>query len=486
MKFFTMKTFNRFACIFIIVVLCSFLAIAHGASDSEDAVGFDFPAFGLRSIFRPDYSFFSPDKNPHPVSVPPTRRGCGVKLLFRGEESFELRGRMLLDARESIRIQTYIFTADETGKSVARLLKKKRKQGLAVSLIVDAYTKFSFPDRRMYADLELKGISVMGFEPAYLLGVTDDEILDLDDVNQRFHEKYWVIDEEAAFIGGTNIANEYARYGDDPDDMWRDQDVLLTGPVVKDVTNAFEENYDYFFARRQRRFKVNQAAWWARLWWKVSGTTPPPVSTSSKSILVPDLCEQSVPVRFIRSRPRYNEDYIYQAYLHLFETAQKSILIENAYFVPNRSIINSLAEASARGVAVVVITNSEATNDVSGMQPLSRYSYLPLIEAGVKIYEWQGSAPGHGSLHSKLAVIDERVTVIGSFNLDPRSIYLNSENVVLIDSGKAAKELAEYIKNHDLAISKNISRQQAEQWHRPSDVGARFKLLFGRALEEWY
>jgi phosphatidylserine/phosphatidylglycerophosphate/cardiolipin synthase-like enzyme len=386
------------------VLLITGISISEPASTGDEP----FPKSGVRYIFSDDYKFFHPDGEVSPLSVPPTRPGCGVKLLSRGEDSFEWRIRMLKRARESIRIQTYIFTCDDIGKKVADRLKRKRRHGLDVKLIVDAYTKFSPADRRMYADIELKGVAVMGFEPMYLLGVAEEKVLNVDDVNKRFHEKYWVIDDKVAFIGGTNIADEYARYGDDPNDKWRDQDVLLTGPIVRDVANAFDDNYDYFSERREGRLPTMKWSTVAKIWWKISGLVPPPIGSERVSGMLPraQLDAEGVPVRFIRHRPRHNEDYIYQAHLHLIRNARQSILIENAYFVPNRALMNSFIEAAERGVEMTIITNSDATNDVEGMQPLSRYFYKPLMEAGIDIYEWQGDHPGHGSLHSKFMIVD--------------------------------------------------------------------------------
>jgi len=461
------------------------MLLASAAVTAEDCP--EFPPIGPAAIFGDGFSFFHPGGAADPVSIPPTRCGCGVKLLSRGEDSFFWRDLMLKAAESSIRVQTYIFTADKTGRHVADRLIRKRRHKLEVRLIVDAYTKFKFSDRRMYANLELEGVSVMGYEPIYLLGVINKSILNVDEVNKRFHEKYWVIDDRAAFLGGTNIADEYARQGRDPENMWRDQDVLLTGPVVSDVAAAFDQNYLYFKERRMLRLPANRPSLWARLWWALSRTGPPPEEPGvSRALPVGEMTDPRAAVRFIRSRPREREDFIYQAYLFLFQSARESILIENAYFVPNGPIIEALKQARARGVDVTVITNSMATNDVEGMQPVTRYFYLPLMEAGVSIYEWQGDHPGHGSLHSKFAVIDGRVSVIGSFNLDPRSIYLNSEDVVLIDSEKAARELEAYAREVDMKNSARVSMEQAKKWRDPQDVRQRFRLMFGMALEDWY
>jgi putative cardiolipin synthase len=298
-----------------------------------------------------------------------------------------------------------------------------------------------------------------------------------------------VVDGQAAIVGGTNIANEYYAHGNKPEDRWRDQDVLLVGPVVADVARAFDDNYEYFKLRREGRLPTNRAAWFARAWWEIAGA-PPPVDQApppGRFELAPVQWDADpVTVRFIRHRPRRQEDYIFQAYLHLIESAQQSILIENAYFVPNRTLLNALMRAAKRGVKVTVITNSLATNDVAAMQVLSRYAYLGLAENGVAVYEWQGEEPGKGCLHTKAAVFDGQVTVIGSCNLDPRSLGINSEDVVLIDSAAVAGRLTDYVEKTDLPVSARVTLAQAREWHAAAAAQEKFKLTFGKALEDWF
>jgi phosphatidylserine/phosphatidylglycerophosphate/cardiolipin synthase-like enzyme len=450
----------------------------------------DFPETGLRSIFRNDYPFVTQEGPISQVSVPPTRIGNGVKLLSNGEERLKWRLDLIEKSFESIRVQTFIFTNDSAGKLIINALKKKRHEGRDVRLIIDTYTKFSPADRLMFTEVELAGIKIMGFEPLFMLGTADNKLFNVGDINMRFHEKYCVIDGEAAFVGGTNIANEYYRYGGKQKDMWRDQDVLLTGPVVHDIVRAFEDNYEYFKLRREDRLPTNRAVWYSKAWWEISGTKPPPlkppVPSGRKLIKKDDLDADNVPVRFLRHRPRMDEDYIFQAYIHLIDNARESVLIENAYFVPNHALMTSLMKAAKRGLDVKIITNCDKTNDVKGMQPLSRYTYLALIDNGVKVYEWQGDHPGKGSLHTKCAVFDGVVSLIGSCNLDPRSLSINSEDVVLIDSQKIAGELVGYINTVDIKNSALITRAQAAKWRKPKMPDDKFTLLFGKAMEDWY
>ncbi len=446
---------------------------------------------GPGAVFQPDFPFAVSEDTPEVNSViPPTRLGCNVLLLMRGEDDYMARRALLRKARLSISLQTYIFSNDPVGRRIGDILTKKKAKGLDVKLIVDAYTKLKPADRMLLFDLERAGLDVVGFEPVYFMGMSETSVFWIDEVNQRFHEKYFIVDDKVAMVGGRNIADEYAGWGDEPDNQWRDQDVILTGPVVRDIRNAFDENHRFFLEREETRPALINPPWWRKLWWKVTGRTTeerdrdPSRFESDFSFLEFDA--ENVPVRFIRSRPRLMETYIYQTYIYLIHAARKSILVENAYFVPDKGLMDALTGAARRGVDVTVITNCDRTNDVFQMQPIVRHSYQPLIEAGVKVFEWQGIVPGHGSLHSKFAVIDEKIMVIGSYNLDPRSKFLNSEDVVLIYSPEAAAKLVDFVMTEDMKNSKKISLEKAKQWRSPKDLNKMFKLLFARALEDWW
>jgi cardiolipin synthase len=148
------------------------------------------------------------------------------------------------------------------------------------------------------------------------------------------------------------------------------------------------------------------------------------------------------------------------------------LAIANAYFVPTEDLQTALIEAARRGVTVQVVTNSDATNDIPVITKAGRARYLPLIDAGVQVYEWHAERIGEGTLHAKFAVVDGRVTVIGSHNLDPRSQGLNSEDAVLIDDLRIAEELQAYFADKDLPLADRITREQAVAWVDPRDLPA--------------
>ncbi len=456
-----------------------------GSDPELKALKKELKAQGPAAIMRDDFPFKSGNGN---SLVSPTRYHNSVKLLGEGETAFEERFRLISEARESILIQTYIFTGDFIGKKTAELLKERYRDGLDVRLVVDAYTKFVYGTRMMYRDMEYSGVKVGGYEPVIFVGWSGKEMLSVDEINMRFHEKYMIVDDAFAIVGGMNIADEYARWGTDPGDKWRDQDVLLSGPVVADIRDAFEKNFEFFMQRRKAREELLKPVWYRAWWRKVLEVFKPrdKADADRPGPKVEGWQDDDAAVRFMRSRPREDETYIFQTYRFLIKSAKQKIIIENAYFVPQKRIQRDLIRAAERGVDVTIITNSEATNDVYQMQPIVRHCYLPLIQAGVKIYEWQGETQGKGSLHSKFAIFDDQISVIGSYNIDPRGEKLNSEDAVVIQSYKVAAALEDYIDERDMPISKRIGLGQAQLWRDPSGLQGKFKLMFGKTFEEWY
>lgn len=424
---------------------------------------------------------------------PPTREGNRARLLIDGEASFATRLELVKHARQSILIQALIWKGDATGTAVAEALiaRKRADPELDIRVIVDAYANIQdVKAQLLFFEMKNAGIEVEGFETLYLHWLNEINLEDWLAGNKRYHEKYWIVDGVAAVVGGMNIGDEYARVSDDPLLIWRDQDVYLQGPIVDDLVAVFEENYTYFKGVKETKPDLfNTDAYW-NLWrdhnpgvdavlgrglevgrdlhGKLGGIpAAPPRREPVASPLLDD-----VRVRFLRARPREGETTIHQAYMHLIRSARSSVAIANAYFVPTEDLQAALIEAAQRGVTVQVLTNSDATNDIPVITKAGRARYLRLIDAGVQVYEWHAERVDEGTLHAKFAVVDGRVTVIGSHNLDPRSQGLNSEDAVLIDDPRIAEELGAYFTDKDLPLADRITREQAVAWVDPRDLPA--------------
>jgi cardiolipin synthase C len=437
-----------------------------------------------------------------PVRSAADRPASEAAIPWGGHQAFRARIASLRQAKRSIRIQALIFRADEAGLYVAGWLKKKREEGLEVRVIVDALSNLDWQTQWMYFDLKRHGIEVEGYEALYLQWATAEvKAGDPLRANKRFHDKMWVVDGEdparaLAIVGGMNIANEYFELAAGPSGNWRDQDIVLRGPIVSDVRATFDRNYDFFKSLKSGLpglANPDNA-------WKLTGATLKRVRQVSSATWLRKAVTAQVAIeggqeptldfapftgRFVQSRPRLEELFIKQVYLDLIGRAKKRIGIANAYVIPSRELIEALKAAARRGVRVSILTNSPKTNDIQSVAVISRHIYSLMLEPALgdalAIHEWLGP----GTLHAKLAVFDDEEAIIGSYNLDPRSERLNSETVLAIRDRRLAGQLGKQLFERDLKNSVRIAADEAARYHAPEGIEGQFKLLFLSPLKGW-
>ncbi|MEE4264380.1 MAG: phosphatidylserine/phosphatidylglycerophosphate/cardiolipin synthase family protein, partial [Desulfobacteraceae bacterium] len=435
-------------------------------------------------------------------------------------ESFAARVQLLEKAITSIRIQALIFWGDESGLHIAEILKRKKAEGIDVRVIVDAAANLGLQTQWMYFDLKQHGIEVQGYESLYLEWINEVPIpflspaKDPEAPNHRYHEKMWIVDGEtdrgAAVLGGLNIANEYFRVDpSDPDHFWRDQDVIVKGTIVADMVTAFDRNFDHFLKIKKSRGALNTDFYWestrkfldefGKL--TVSYTTRPDLVERVKSMaqMKPTLHYTKARSRFFHNRPRLGESYIQQAYRKLFDNAEREIIICNAYFIPSADFIEAVKDALSRGVRVIILTNSPETNDLPELTMVGRSYYKAILSinedaetnksgGNVQIWEWYGwrydqAQQTEGTIHAKYAVFDRRFGLVGSYNLDPRSEKLNSETAVVFESDILSSRLAQMFYENDLAYSRKVTAQDANEFNEPTDALYKLRKEFGELFE---
>lgn len=343
--------------------------------------------------------------------------GNTVSMLYDGVQSFAERERMIAGAKHSVCFQTFIFNSDETGWKLARQLADKAKQGVQVRVIYDALGS-GRADPKMFQMMKDAGVDVRAYGEKWKVW----------DINDRWHEKNLIVDGQTAVLGGMNVADEYALGGSGKmvlsrgggkegkgTEAWRDTDVKIEGPAVRDSMNAFLRN------------------------WNEVGT---PISEADRQKLYPPLVarEGGPSVRVIQHNPEVKglDQTTNKLYQRAIETAQKSITIENAYFLPPPELRKALIDAAKRGVDVKVMTNSKEANDMGFVSDAARHFYDDMLKAGVKIYEKHG-----GTLHSKTATFDGEFSIVGSVNLNGRSKNTDAEIAMAVTDPKTAKSLEE-------------------------------------------
>lgn len=487
------------------------IALARARQTSVFGPASDFTASGYADVGASEL---------YPVREPAE---CEVAVPRFGEDSFAVRLDALKRARRSIRIQALIFKGDETGLRIAEVLKQKKAEGLDVRVIVDAFSNPWLQTQWMLFDLKQHGIEVEGYEALFLQWINEVPIpkamphFDPSRPDKRFHEKLWIIDGEEpdglAVTGGLNIGNEYFRADPgNPAGYWRDQDVAVRGAILADLLAAFDHTFGYLTAIKKSRGIFNTNLYWGATRAVLDGTGKFPVHFRTESRLVERVArmEQAVPrlefapsrCRFLHSRPRMQEGYIREAYLKLIEGARRELLIANAYFVPTADIRAALRDAVARCVAVTLVTNSPQTNDLPEISLVGRGHFRELLSfnddprvascrrpgGGLRIWEWVGESrdarePRYGTMHSKFAVVDRGTSLVGSFNLDPRSARLNSETAIVFENPRLAERLARTMLDYDLRFSRPVTVEDAAGFESPAAAAARLRKFLGSAFE---
>ncbi|MDP1900872.1 MAG: cardiolipin synthase [Rubrivivax sp.] len=381
------------------------------------------------------------------VTGSPLTTGNAVVLLQDGPATYRAMLAAIVAARQHIHLETYILDDDEVGQRFAQALIDKRRQGVAVRLIRDSVGTLGTP-AAFFERMAEAGVQVLEFNPANPLAARKDW-----DLNQRDHRKLLVVDGHIAFLGGINISSVYSggsfgtgsRARQAAGDPWRDTDLQLKGPVVAELQKMF-------------------LATWAAQKGPVleeRGHFPP---LQRAGTLV---------VRAIASTPDEDFSQIYATLLSAIGSAETSVQITNAYFVPDPQLLQALMDAAARGVDVRLILPSKTDSGLA--LAAGRSHYESLLRAGVKIHEMHGAV-----LHAKAVLVDGVWATIGSTNLDWRSFLHNHElNSVVLGMEFGRRMQAMFAR--DLAASEEVLLPAWLQrpWHQ------RLREQFARAWEYW-
>jgi cardiolipin synthase len=377
----------------------------------------------------------------------PLTAGNDVRLLQDGPATYRAMLAAIAAARDHINMETYILDDDEVGQQFAQALIDMQGLGVQVNLIRDSVGTLGTP-QAFFQRLIDAGVQVLEFNPVNPLRARKDWAL-----NQRDHRKLLIVDGQIAFLGGINISSVYSggsfnkrsAASTDGSLAWRDTDLRLQGPVVAEFQKLFI------------------AAWASQKGAALASRDyfPKPVSVGR------------LVVRAIGSSPDEPFSLIYATLLSAIGSAESSVHLTNAYFVPDPQLLAALEGAVQRGVDVTLILPSQTDSWL--VFHAGRGYYERLLRAGVKIFERRGVI-----LHSKTALIDGVWATVGSTNLDWRSFLHNHElNAVVLGAPFGLQMKAMF--DADLASSDAITLAQWQR--RPFEL--RLKEWLARAWEYW-
>lgn len=334
--------------------------------------------------------------------------GNRVRLLKDARENYPAWLDAIHAARRYIHFESYIIHEDDIGREFAEALIVKARQGVAVKLIYDWMGGLGKTSRRFWRELRSGGVEVRCYNPPHLespLGWLS-----------RDHRKMLAIDGEVGFVTGLCIGRMWAGDPARGIDPWRDTGVEIRGPSVQDIERAF-------------------ARMWAAMGEPIKDSEPLETPAAGETC-----------VRIVASEPATTGllrlDQLVAA------LARKRVWLTDAYYAGTTSYVQALRAAARDGVDVRLLVPNGT--DIPLLRPLSRAGYRPLLEAGVRIFEWNGPM-----LHAKTAVADGHWARVGSSNLNVASWFGNCELDAVIEDRLFASEM-EQMYLEDLANATEI------------------------------
>lgn len=413
----------------------------------------------------------------------------GFRLLEYGPEALLARAAMVDCAGRTLDVQYYIYDPGHAGFALTQRIVAAADRGVRVRLLLD--------DNGLVADRPLAlltahpNIAVRVFNP-FKLRIRwlrfIECLLDMRRVNRRMHNKILAVDNQLAILGGRNIGDNY--FDLSRENNFRDFDVLMAGPLVRDASTAFDAFWNSRWAvpmeallsrpitadelakaleqetsqnREQAEHLEHQRA--SRAAYAHAVLENPAALSWATGEVVWDTPEK------MRWTTRKTARVV-QRLMQALDQCRQELLVESAYFIPGKRGLRQVQALKKHGVAMTVLTTALEATDAPLVYSAYRRYRSRLLRAGVNIHEyklyaqpaksarrWFRPRSALSSLHAKVMVLDRQWVCIGSFNLDPRSVWFNTEIVALLHSPVLAAQLAAFMRE-DFAPARSWSVQR--------------------------
>lgn len=396
----------------------------------------------------------------------------GFYLLPSGDEAFLARLLAVDRAERTLDLQYAYFNDDLTGKFLMDRLVAAAERGVRVRLLVDDWATAGKMDWGLAMSQANPNIEVRVFNPfgglrSVFLSRAFQAVFGAKRLRGRMHNKIFIADNCLAIVGGRNIGDEY--FGARAELTFGDLDIMAIGPITRKISTAFDDYWNCVLSipinallKRQptaaetegfRRFlaenrKSVQSSEYAQklqetnLLKRVEASYLPYIWAEGE-VLYDD------PLKVIRPDDSSQKVLMDRKLKSVIDEAQSEVLIISPYFVPGKRGILWFKHLRKRGITVKVLTNSLASTDVPIIEGGYAHYRKALLEIGVELYElkpnpdqyrfWEHTGLGsssRGALHAKTVIVDRKVVFVGSFNLDPRSARLNTEDGIVVRSSE--------------------------------------------------
>ncbi len=404
----------------------------------------------------------------------------GFRLVAMGVDGFLIRMQVIGAAQRTLDLQYFIFHGDDTGRLLTGAVLRAADRGVRVRILLDDGETES-GDEQLNALAAHPSVQIRIFNPFAYRGHVGllrgaEFLLDARRLDYRMHNKLLVVDNAVALVGGRNIGDQYFQV--DPESQFADDDVFAAGPVARQLSATFDEFWNCPLAipvaalgttasphaalKEQRqtlgRHEDGMKAEGVDYEQRVASGEPLGAILAGR-----------LPLVWARSRLVYDSPekkkvdqgeiagrLMRKEVAAAARSVRSELLMVTPYLVPGEAGMRLFSQLRARGVRVRVLTNSLESATVLAAQAGYMKSRVGLLEAGVELHELRallgnsrGSGQGAGisrygnySLHAKLFVFDRERVFIGSMNFDQRSLHLNTEIGLIIDSPELARQVA--------------------------------------------
>ncbi|BFM05322.1 cardiolipin synthase [Halioxenophilus aromaticivorans] len=325
-----------------------------------------------------------------------------VTFYTDGQQAYQALTQAIVQARRQINFSTYVFKNDDVTQQLLELLTQRAKSGVKVRLLIDALgSPGVYFWQRPFKALREAGGEVVFFMPLLKIPFRNY-------INLRNHRKIYLIDEHKVFSGGMNLSSEYLGPTAD-NNRWHDTLFEIDGLAALGFSKIFAS--DWLYAAKET------------------------LTVSDESAIE---CVGDTRVQVVPSGPDLKGDVLYEALLNAIFDAKKRLWIVTPYFIPDESLSRALVIAQNRGVDVRIITPRTSNHLVAD---LARASFMSeLYEHKVGLYLVEGVM-----VHAKAVLFDDHAALLGSVNLDNRSLFLNYEVATFVASPRLVAEVDEWM-----------------------------------------
>ncbi len=411
---------------------------------------------------------------------------AGLLRLDSGQDALGARTGLIERAEKTIDIQSYLIKDDLSGNLVALHLAAAADRGVRVRLLMDdALTDevdAGLSSLNTHDNIEVRVFNPFPRRRSRFISL----LANFNILNRRMHNKSFTVDNQVTIVGGRNLADEYYQSGGDTEFI--DEDLLGIGSLVDDVSDGFDEYWNSpeaipmaAFDRLVAHSGLDESIEEARK--LVDANREQPFLRGVDGRLIDDLIAGRLDLvpgdvevvqdhpdkvhNFVRKRESATSRYLQK----MVSGANEELIVISPYFVPQKQGVDFFAALVRNGVRVVIITNSLASTNHSSVHAVYARYRKPLLRQGVELYELRPRAESmltntKLTLHSKVATIDRQSLFVGSFNLDPRSLYLNTEMGLAVQSPQLAESMAMSILESlpDFAYRVQLSKKDKVQW----------------------